>query len=352
VSRDLERQENREMLDPRGPEFAFAVAKYAWWEGLTVNHIAKRLGLTSSATHLMQVKRALKRAGQYLAFTPPVDLDLAEKLDRKVNGKKGKAIRFTVVKDELPRKQTGSLSGVVSAKAANIVAGLIHDMLQTTPDPEQPDIVVCNAGGRTISEIVRALLRNPPAVDEPEEVVAQLRARLVFVAGNTGYLPNRFNQSANFLSVTMAELFGAEHQALPMVQSEASIKAYRELVDRTSLFICGVGTRETGLIWEHFHTQGLEIPMAAAGDIAFNLLDKDGREITLPERAREFMATINPGLTVCAIQRIAKHDRVLLVLDGDPPEAKREIGIAALKGDYPTDVVLGSKLARAIHDHY
>src|ERR1700752_5081375 len=76
-------------LDPHGDDFAYLVAKIAWSEGKTVNAIVRDLGLPKSPLHLMQVKRALKRAQtKFLTFTPPLEVALAEKLAEKVNKSK------------------------------------------------------------------------------------------------------------------------------------------------------------------------------------------------------------------------------------------------------------------------
>ncbi len=338
-------------LDPHGDEFAYLVAKYAWSDGLAVNTIVKRLGWVPTSLHLMQVRRALVRAhGKFLSFAPPIEESLAKKLATKVNAAKSRKIRFTVVKDAIPNEPAQSLYGVVSAHAARLVAEIIHDMAKTTPYRQKHDLVICNAGGRTISQIVQALSRNQPVVERSKEAMEQYPKRLKFIAGNAGYLPTRFNQSANFLSVTMAELFGADHEAHPLVVTDKGLKNYQELVDRTVLFICGTGTSKTSLMAEHF--KPLQIPEKAVGDLAFNLLDIEGRSVKLPPEAVKMMDTINPVMTIQAIQEIANRGRVLLVLDGEKPEDKTDISLAALKREYATDVVLGSKLAKAILNAY
>ena len=61
---------------------------------------------------------------------------------------------------------------------------------------------------------------------------------------------------------------------------------------------------------------------------------------------------MNPALKLPKLMHIAANKRVVLILDSEQPEAKTEIGVAALKREYATDVVLGSRLARAILGAY
>jgi hypothetical protein len=351
--------------DPGSDAFAFLVAEYAWRDGLTANAIVRRLKLSSTPQHLMQVKRALKRAyGHFLQLLPPRAKRLQDDLDLRVNVKERRrnAIRFHVVEDEW-----GPAYGPVCACAAELVSEIIREATRRGADrpparrPEsgpdaggrkEPDVVICNAGGRTISEMVRAMLRDPPVVDESEERSAPVKDRLLFVAGNAAYLPDQFHRSANFLSVTMSELFGAEHLALPMVEAPGFPRHYEDLVDHASLFICGVGSLDSGLMSKFFADRGWPIPGRAVGDLAFNLLDERGDAVELPEEARGFMNQVNPGLKLPKLMRIAANQRVLLIFDSEPPEAKTPICVAALRREYATDVVLGSRLARAILREY
>jgi hypothetical protein len=310
----------------------------------------------------MQVKRALKRAHKkdYLRLVPPVVHSLQEDLHERINERplRKQPIRFHVVKDG-----SGPGYASVSARAAELVTQIILEGIEaraqrpsksvrsTTPHDGPgtgPDIVVCNAGGRTISEMVRALQRNPPAIADPEDTTGRIKERLLFVAGNAAYLPEEFQRSANFISVTMAELFHANHLALPQVSDAQFRERYRKHVDRAWLFICGVGSVQTGLMAKYFADHHWEIPEQAVGDLAFNLLDESGEVVELPEEARRFMNQVNPSMSVSKLMHIASNNRVLLILDAEKPELKTKISVAALRREYATDVVLGSRLAQAI----
>lgn len=340
-------------LDPHGEEFAYVVAKFAWSEGLAANAIVRRLDLDSTPLNLMHVKRALKRAQKYLTLHPPEETELATRLDRAVNTGRKVGVKFTVVQDDL-LGEGGTMFGVVTARAAELVTEIVSELARrpVQPNGPQPDIVIGNAGGRTISEMVRALRRSPPLTGGTDGTPEPFARRAVVIAGNAGYLPTLFNRSANFLSVTLAELFGAEHMALPFVSNDEFLKEYRTLVKRMSLFICGVGTAEDGLARRHFRTRGVPFPAEAVGDLAFHLLDREGQEVRLSAEAQKFMAEVNPVLSVADLRRIGRQNRLLLVLDSEKPLAKLDVSIAALRGEYATDVVLGSQLAKAILQKY
>jgi DNA-binding transcriptional regulator LsrR (DeoR family) len=189
-------------------------------------------------------------------------------------------------------------------------------------------------------------------LDDFEETTPRIKDDLIFVAGNAAYLPDQFQRSANFLSVTMAELFGAQHLALPKVLDDRFRKRYIGLVDRAALFICGVGSLEFGLMGRYFKDEEWPMPERAVGDLAFNFLDQDGNAVELSGAAREFMDDVNPALDLPKLTHIAANNCVLLILDSEEPAEKTKIAVAALRREYATDVVLGSRLARAILQEY
>jgi hypothetical protein len=350
-------------LPPHGSDdFAFLVASLAWRDGLTANAIVRRLGLESAPEYLMHVKRALKRGSRFLKLVPPEATTLQQKLHDLVNRNRRNPIRFHVIEDP-----SRAPFGPVCARAAQLASEMILEAVRRpaeNPHPEhssanppgdattEPDVVICNAGGRTVSEMVRALNRNPPLLDEFEERPSRVKDHLIFVAGNAAYLPDQFQRSANFLSVSMAELFGANHLALPTVADPGFPKHYQGLVDRAALFICGVGTSDSGLMAKYFKDRNWTMPEQAVGDLAFNLLDQNGDPVALSDEARKFMDQVNPALTLSKLMHIAARNRVLLILDSERPPDKTKISIAALRSDYATDVVLGSRLARTILQAY
>jgi hypothetical protein len=347
----LSQKRNEEAHDPASPEFAYLVAEYAWQDGLTANKIAQKLGLPPEPRFLMQVKRALRRAqNTFLKLIPPQEEELSGELSRRVNSDKRRPIRFYVVNDTLGGRAP------LFVRAAQVILEIILDVIQSKPSPTSadetpPDVVVCNAGGRAVSETVKALLRDPPLLDESDERAQRLRDRLLFVAGNSAYDPKQFHRSANFLAVTMAELFGARHLALPRVEEEAMRAEHASVVGNAALFICGAGAAapSDGLMAQLFTQHQWKLVSKSVGDLAFNLLDKDGNEVELADPdATLFMRQVNPTLTLLRIRQIAAKNNVLLILATDDPEPKKPIALAALRGDYATDVVLGKKLAQAI----
>ena len=346
-------------------EFAYKVAICAWKDGLAPNGIARALGLDSSPVNLMRVKRALRRAQQqFLRIEVPMHEQLQAKLRQCFNRSRG--MEFHVVEDDWKNERQEPIeSGFVCLKAAEVATEIIKEVLDRTraaqiaaPAPslrpdglvkeKQPEVVICNAGGRSISDTVKAMRQNPPVLDESDQIEKEDRSRILFVAGNRASQSKNFQRSANFLSVTMAEIYGAEHEAFSFEEDAAFLKKHRSLVENSALFICGAGSCKTGLMTRHLRDRNYHIPDEAVGDIAFNLLDKDGRPVELEERARAYVKTLNPTLDVDTIRQIAGRSRVLLVLDSKDPTEKKEIGIAILRREYPTDVVLGTRLARAI----
>lgn len=355
-----------EVPHPSGDEFAYLVALYAWHQGLTANAIVRRLGWEPTSKNIMQVKRALKRAkDKFLKIKPPMATSLQTELSKRVNKGPARNIQFYVVDDMNGR---GPLRESVYAKAAEVISQIICEVVwnkppkETTEEIQEPDVFICNAGGRSIGKTVNAMQRNPPVLDESEEKAEEYCSRLEFVAANAAYLPDKFHQSANFLSVTMAEILGAGHMALPTVPESQQmnvrgkpisfLEGHRQRVDDAALFVCGAGAIEagaySGLMMHYLRERGFEIPKEAVGDLAFNLLDENGRSVALSPEAQQYMNRINPSLTLEALNRIVAENRVLLILDAENPYQKHKIGAAALKGRYATDVVLSARLAKAI----
>jgi hypothetical protein len=342
----------RKLPDPASPAFAYLVATRAWRDGLTANVITKDLFQDSSPLHLMQVKRALKRAhsSKILKLIPTTSARLRKQLSTLVNANPAeRRIRLHVVKDTVH-----TAGAPVYAKAAELIADFIRaTSAHINKHGSEQRTVICNAGGRTVSETVKALMRNPPILVDSEAETEALQKSLLFVAGNAAYDPEQFHRSANFLSVTMAELFEARHLALPKEDDADIADRHAHLVESTSLFVCGAGTCRTGkvpsLMAQYFGKKGWPLPENAVGDLGFNLLDKNGTGVELPlPESREFMRQLNPSLNLTRLLRIADGKRVLVVLDAREPKEKTAIGTAVLKGRYATDVVLGSRLAAAI----
>jgi hypothetical protein len=60
------------------------------------------------------------------------------------------------------------------------------------------------------------------------------------------------------------------------------------------------------------------------------------------------MKQINPTLDLEMLRRIGNGNRIVLILEAPDPSWKLQIGLAALRARYATDVVLGSRLAAQI----
>lgn len=327
-------------------EFLFLVASLAWSQGLTANAIVKRVGLQPTAANLMSVKRALKRAhGKYLTLRTKPGGEQERHLDERFNQDRqhGRKIAFHVVDD---RHVHSPPFAAVAARAAELVYGKIREFHQVQGRPA----VVCNAGGRTVFEMVRALQRHPPADDDfAAEGSDPQESPFIFVAANAAYDGKRFENSANHLCVSLAQLFGGRHHALELVEGMESRDSFCEDVRRTDLLICGVGTRRDGMMSQLFDRHQWAIPKEAVGDVAFNFIDRDGLPLPIQDsRARDYIASVNPALDISTLLQIAGNKSVVLILDAEQPEIKHEIAQAVLRSHYATDVVLGVKLADKI----
>jgi len=122
----------------------------------------------------------------------------------------------------------------------------------------------------------------------------------------------------------MAQLFGAQHWALPRVVDAELRARHQSLVDKSALLICSAGTIEGGLMSEYFSEHDWEVPPDAVGDLAFDFLDYTGSAVQSPSaEARAFLSSVNPTLDTSRLMHIAARSRVLLILDAKEPETKR-----------------------------
>lgn len=352
-------------MDPYSDEFAYQVAVLAWRNGLTANAIVRKMDLEVTPLHLMQVKRALLRAAKldFLVLRPPRNQDLEEKLTRRLRERCPTGHLQLHVVQETHEPTTGP----VFARAAEVALDIIKQIANTKapqrrsgdPATEENQVIVCNAGGRTVAETTRVFLRHPPLLDSSDQEAERLKSRLLFVAANAAYRPRHFNLSANFLAVTMAQVFDAEHFALPREENANILLEHKRLVSRADLFICGAGSRHSGLMAQILNEINCEMPPEAVGDLAFNLLDKNGDHVPMfSEEARKLLGRINPSLDLLCLKGIADSGRVLLILDaqyderGRVDQGKAAIAAAALKRRIATDIVLGEHLAEEIYKIY
>ena len=339
--------ENEAWLDPGSKEFAFRVAHLAWYEGLTANAIVTKMGLQKKSLSLMQVKRALRRAhGEFIRLIPPSQQRLESELNARFDGR----TQFYIVDDQNVQ------GGLVSAKAAEVVSGFVEELIVKTSGSgnsghtDQVLPVVCNAGGNAVWGMVNAMQRQVSSfADDPDKEDDKPPC---FVAGNSAYLPDRFDRSASFLSVTLAGLYRAPSLAMPAPADPNRNETHREHVKRCQLFICGAGscgsTENSGLMMSQLRQHGLEVPKDAVGDLSFNLLNKYGDLVDLCDDGKKVMKNLNPTLDLATIHSIGKSGRVLLILESSDPRSKLDIAIATLIGNYATDVVMGARFAEIV----
>jgi DNA-binding transcriptional regulator LsrR (DeoR family) len=359
-------------LTPADPQdedrFMFEVAELAWRDGISCagiyQELKDRYALSKGGSGHHRIQSALARAHSrgVLQFNIWSHNQLEAELAQRFNTVHQREIHFHVVDDRL-RPSSGT--NVVHAKAAEVAMSTIRRVFEKEDHEtarSAADVVVCNAGGRTVAEMVRHLQRFPAALDHKFEEAERRRARLQFVAANNAYGADRFHHSANFIAVTLAEQFGTRHKALERVLSRETREEHRRLVEAARLFICGAGTirpgrpedqaerRRLGLLANLLIDWGIELPEGCVGDLAFNLLSPDGQAVDARPELKQQIQEVNPTVTLELLQRIVMNQSkdVLVILDSHEPEDKLALAIAVLKTRCVTHAVLGARLAGRI----
>ena len=367
----------------RSPEIMYRCAEWAWRDGWTTSAMLSALSLSRSVPQFhKEVKRTLMRAHRQgvLSINPrkikPTEVEkLQSRLESKYNAGKWRPLQFHVVCDEAFNQTNGG--SLLDAMAAEIIDDAITQLVDdrrrnsehdaTDKQQKQLDkkpadhasrtsaaedpIIITNAGGRVLSSTVAVLQRRPPLVDEEEDMPKE--SGLLFVALSDAYVHRRFERSPSFIAVTMAELCGAPHVALPRAMSDEFKNEHRELVRNASLVICGAGTTRGdhyGVPMQLLKELGIPVPNDAVGDLAINFLDKQGYPVSLDPRAQRVLEEINPTFSIQLLREILEDTgkRVIVILDAIRAEDKLEISRAILEQRLATDVVLGTRLAELI----
>lgn len=326
------------------PEKAvYSVAELAWKEGLAANSIAALLG---GPAYIMKVKRALTQALKagpgrtpVLVLNQPPAME-AEKALRRL---KYKARKYRVVDDFVP---VGFTAQVAVDRICMAAAEEVRDaILRLVEVRKTGDIVIANAGGRAVSSMTRFLDRIAPLL------AIEDRKRLVFLALNSAGRRRAYDESSNFLSVRMAEIFGSRHLAVLEHPEPEADAEYRERVKQIDLLICGAGGGQS-LLTEHAKESDVKLPKGYTGDLCFVPLDGEGREIADP-RLRELLRGVRPepGYQEMLLMLPDANKEILVIFSSEEPSHKVPITHAILSRGLATHCVMGAALARLLVSH-
>ena len=194
---------------PATDDLIYRVAELAWKQGLAPNSILKVLNADKARGEtysIMPVKRALSKAIRQgiLVLRTPLEFSC---LDDLKNAGVRNARNYTVVRDDVFSQGTDP----VCLAAAEQIVEIIQKLLLTGDE-----VVIANAGGRSISRTVQYLHAIAPVLSLAE------RDKLVFIALNSAGRRTEFDKSSNFLAVRLAEIFGGKHIATRVARSRRS----------------------------------------------------------------------------------------------------------------------------------
>ncbi len=271
-----------ERMAPADDHFIYRVAQLAWERGLAPNSILKEVNQDLGANfNIMQVKRALSKANArgILILRSPREDDYRQRLRHATLLK---ARDYTVVRDDVFSNGTDP---VCLAAAEQIV-----EMIPALLESHEGEVVIGNAGGRSISRTVQYLQAIAPVLEKAD------RDRLVFIALNSAGRRLEFDLSSNFLAVRLAEIFGGKHIAVLDLDT-ASEEEYQRRVANIDLLICGVGGKAS-LLTLHVGDQKYKVQEEMVVDLAFIPLDREGKLV----RNKELDETV--------LKKLRRHPRL------------------------------------------
>lgn len=319
----------------------YSVAELAWKEGLAANSIAALLG---GPDFIMRVKQALTQAVRGSRGRAPLlvlKLPSAMEAERALRHQNYKARKYRIVDDFVP---VGFTSEVAVDRVCMAAAEEVRDaILRLVQVRKTGDIVIANAGGRAVSRMTTFLDRIATAIKDPK--------RLVFLALNSAGRRRAYDESSNFISVRMAEIFGSRHLAVLEHEEPEADAEYRERVKQIDLLICGAGGAHS-LLTEHAKESDVELPKGYTGDLCFVPLDGEGREIADP-RLRELLSQVRPepGYQEMLLMLPDPNKEILVIFSSEEPSHKVPITHAILSRGLASHCVMGSSLARLMVEH-
>ena len=328
--------QNFSAMELTGDEFVHLVAKMAWSEGLSPNEIAKRLGISDK---IMQVKRALGKAVKRGILRLEIPRSEQRRRDLKETWEKPE---YVVVDDS----KSDQVMTVCLAAAETFLELLGKKLRDSRRDKRT--VVVGVAGGYTVAQTVLLLQSMAPPIDLED------RKRLMFISLHAAVLRRRLDESANFLAVRLAEIFGGQHFAVlehvgPGDESQKEEKEYCELVEKIDLMITGVGSTKS-LVGRHAEESNIPIPPEMVGDLAYIPLDAEGRWVEDPD-LNEALAKVRPHPSYAELQRLRLRGMDVLTIAGvfaHGMDSKLGITRAVFRAALASHCVLGESFARRL----
>jgi DNA-binding transcriptional regulator LsrR (DeoR family) len=328
----MERPDNvRTHLPADSPvgDFEYKVARLAWEKGLAENSILNNLELDRTAENYMKIRRALQRAVSHglLELKPPRNKALESELVRTFPSLEAGQILVEVDR------------AAACLAAARLIAGEIEEFLYRS---EKSEMVIANAGGRTIRDTVTYLQRLTPV--PPPQVKGK---KLIFLSLNAAEIHSQFDQCANFLSVRLAQIYeasGTQHFAVARPFDANTQAEYQDKVKAIDLLISSAGSRD-GFLSDWLKRRKWELPKQAVGDVAFHLIDSDGKWIEPEDKVKPlFENELVRAPDWQELIQLFNKKKVLLVLAG----LKQKVARALLNSALPRRCIFDSSLALAL----
>ena len=309
----------------------YVVAKLAWEKGLGANRIVDLLvnspefsvfrdrhsefsqGKKTSRAYTL-VTRALQRAvidGVLVLEMPTCDR-LSQQLSERYHDIEGMEIRVEIDHEAACRR---------AAKAIFKKIEYLVDRSNGTDkrgDENQSIIYIANAGGRTVVDVIDELQRVVPL---HKQRGGDWR-RLCFLALNAAEAHDRFDQSANFCAVRMAQIFnGRRHFAVVKSASDEIKQEYVKAVQSIDFAVSSVGSHVNdcpSYLLEWLKGRDLRVPPNSfLGDLAFLPFDENGRPAILPVKATTaIQETFQPNPDWHAWMQLLRKDWIALVMTG------------------------------------
>jgi DNA-binding transcriptional regulator LsrR (DeoR family) len=309
-------------------DFEYRVARLAWEQGLAENSILKSLNWERTADNYVKIRRALQRAVKdgLLHLQPPRNRVLEKQLVEAFPH-----LELDHIHVEIDR-------AAACLAAARLVSTEIEEFLYRS---NKPEMVIANAGGRTVRDTITYLQRLVPVPPQVKD------KRLVFLSLNNAEIHNQFDQCANFISVRLAQIYeagGTQHFAV-VRPSDANTKAeYEAKVKAIDLLISSAGSRD-GFLSDWLKRWKMELPENAVGDVAFHLIDNEGKGIIPRDKMKPlFEKELVRAPDWEELIQLFNKKKVLLILAGD----KRGVARALLNSALPRRCIFDSSLATAL----
>lgn len=317
-------------------QFDYDVAKLAWEKGLSSNRILDHFNIAKTAQNITRVRRALEKAVRHgLVVLNPL---LNEQLTIQLTQAFPSAGQIDV---EIDRT-------AVCLKAARIMAEEIEKFLD---DKTREEMVIANAGGRTIRDCIDCLQRLVPVPPEINNT-----KKLTFLSLNAAEIHDRYDECANFLSVRMAQIYNVRHFAAVRSGGNQIRKEYHQKLDRIDLLISSAGALSNpdagsdnltgaGVLAHWFHSMNQKIPAEAVGEIAFHLIDRKGHQVQLSQKIKNMIKReLQPAPAWDILNLLFRKKKVLLVLTDN----KVEVGYAVLDSALSQRCILDSPLVKPL----